>query len=263
MKRTHGVLVVLLLGGCQARHEHAERAPVSNAALAAAPVPSAPARAAAAAAAGGNIYVAGLPSIPPQSEWETRIRNGDDPIVVAMAGNVKVVPFYQPSPGVWEYIVQENGVFSLPIIGDTLPVARETQTHLPGGRQVTTTSVQVTRPSVGELTDVAVIPWALPEPGHTIETDLEIYMAGEVGLTGLTVDKAVHGRIGGAPGLLVTAGGKVAGTHCQALLWKIYLPAFKRVISYSVYSTVPADLRTAGEMMLKWFTVEPDGSPSR
>jgi len=264
MKRTCAVLLVVVLG-CQSRRDHAKPTPMSNAASAVAPMPSAAEiaateaalRAAAAEEAEkeGKIYVPGLPFIPPQSEWENRILNGSDPIIVAIAGKVMVVPFFQPSPGVWAYIVQENGVFSLPIIGDTLPVGSEAQTSLPGGRQVTTPSVRITRSATGALAYVSAIPWALPEPGHTVETDLDLLMAGEIGLTGLTLDKAIHGPVGGAPGLLATARGKVAGIDCQAMLWKIYLPESKRVISYSVYSPTPGDLRTTGEMMLKFFTV--------
>jgi hypothetical protein len=158
---------------------------------------------------------------------------------------------------VWEYIVRDkDGAFSLPIIGDTLPAASERQSNLPGGRQVTTSSVRITTRASGAFADVAVIPWALPEPGHTVDTDLDVYMAGEIASTGLTLDKAVHGPVGGAPGLLATAGGTVAGLPYQALLWRIYLPASKVVLAYSVYSPTPSDLRTTGEMMLKMFTVE-------
>jgi hypothetical protein len=95
----------------------------------------------------------------------------------------------------------------------------------------------------------------LPEPGHTVETDLDLLMAGEIGLAGLTLGKAIHGPVGGAPGLLATARGKVASIDYQAMLWKIYLPESKRVISYSVYSPTPEDLGTTGERMLKLFTV--------
>ena len=82
-------------------------------------------------------------------------------------------------------------------------------------------------------------------------------MAAEIGATGLTLDRAVHAPIGGAPGLLAAASGKIAGIPYQALLWKIYLPDSKLLLSYSVYSATPSDLRTAGEMMLKMFTVGP------
>jgi hypothetical protein len=266
MKRICAAVVVVTLG-CQGRRDRVETTPVHNA-TPSAPTPYQPtaeeiaegeatalAMMQAEAAKDGSIVVRGLPMIPPQSRWMERIRAGGNPIIVAMAGRVTVSPFFQPEPGVWEYVVLEDGVFSLPIIGDTLPTASESETNLPGGRKVTTASVHITQKSTGEIADVGVIPWALPEPGHTIDADLDIYMAGEIALTGLTLDKAIHGPVGGAPGLLATAKGKVAGIDYQAMLWKIYLPESKRVLSYSVYSATPSDLRVTGEMMLKWFTV--------
>lgn len=247
--------------------------PVSNAASAA-PVSAAPASppmpsaddiargeamamamAQAEAAKDGSIVVKGLPTIPPQSKWEARIRAGGNPIVVAMTGEVIVSPFYQPSPGLWEYVVQENGVFALPIIGDTLPTADQGPSNLPGGRTVPSWRVHIARKTSGALAHVVVIPWPLPEQGHTVDEDLDMYMAGEIAATGLTLGKAIHGPVGGAPGLLATAKGKIAGIEYQAMLWKIYLPEAKRVIAYSVYSTAPEDLRETGEMMLKWFRV--------
>ena len=273
MKLTCAALVIAL--GSQGCRDHADTLPVGNtvpstptSSPVAAPMPSAAdiaageamalAMAKAEAAKDGSIVVKGLPFIPPQAKWEARIRAGGNPIIVAMAGKLVVSPFFEPSPGIWEYIVtQEGGAFSLPIESDTLPIASEVQTNLPGGQQVTTPTVHATLGATGEISDVGVTPWALPEPGHTVDMDLDICMAAEIGATGLTLDRAVHAPIGGAPGLLAAASGKIAGIPYQALLWKIYLPDSKLLLSYSVYSATPSDLRTAGEMMLKMFTVGP------
>lgn len=263
MNRTSAVLLLVVLG-CRSGDDHAAIAPVNRTSPAVASRPNAAEIAAREVAFRAELAEATVkvgksdrpppPFIPPQSTWAARIRNGGPPIVVAKAGNIFVVPFFQTSPGVWAYVVQENGVFSLPIIGNTLPVSSEAPTLLPDGREVTTSAVRLIS-TTRQVALVATIPWELPDLGDTVEADLDTLMATEIKALGLTVVKATHGPVGGAPGLLVKARGKYAGAECEARLWKIYLPKFKRVLSYSLFSPDPVALRISTVMMNELFKV--------
>lgn len=268
MHRTSAVLLLLLLLvalGCGSGDDHPAIAPATNTAPATTTAPVVATRsrrpkiasyeaAWAVVTKFRKFSTPGLPFMLPQSVWEAQIRDGGAPIVVGVTGKVFVVPFFQTSPGVWAYVVQEDGVFSLPIFGDTMPVVSRERARFRDGRQMTLSSVGI-RSTTGQRSVIAVVPWALPMPGETLESTLEIFMSDEIRAVGVTLDTVDHRLVGGVPGLLATAHGKVNGIECQAMIWRIYLPTSKRVIGYSVYSPNPGDLRMAGAMMRDLFEV--------